>query len=466
MDPEPPTEFLLTYQTQLLISLGGYIGIGTILLLLLLASALISASEVAFFSLSPQDLDKLKEDGKRNDQRILSLKDKPRNLLATILISNNFINIGIVILSDYVLRKLITQPTLESWGQGILNVVGIEWISLSLMASIISVSITIVGVTFLLVLFGEVAPKIYANLNNVRHARLMALPLALLSSMFRPLNSLLVGFSSKMEERIYRQRLTTQSTTDKKEIDKAIDLAVAEEEDNEDVDILKGIIKFGDVITSQIMKSRIDITALDIEVDFKEVMNTVKESGYSRIPVYEEDFDNIKGILYVKDLLSYTKEMAKFDWTILIRTNTLYVPESKKIDELLKEFQLKRTHMAIVVDEYGGTQGIVTLEDIMEEVIGEIRDEFDPEEEVDYTKIDDHNYVFDGKTLLNDVARIVDIDSEVFNEGRGQADSLAGIILELEGQLPRRDKEILYKNLKFKIISVTKRRIEKIKISL
>ena len=466
MDPEPPTEYLLTYQTHLLTSFGSYMGISFILLLLLLASALISASEVAFFSLSPKDLDKLKDGAKRNDQRILTLKNKPRSLLATILISNNFINIGIVILSDYLLRKLITQITLESWGQNILNTIGLDWISLSVMASIISVSITIIGVTFLLVLFGEVAPKIYANLNNVRHARLMALPIALLSSLFRPLNSLLVGFSSNMEERIYRQRLTTQSSTDKKEIDKAIDLAVAEEEDSEDVDILKGIIKFGDVITSQIMKSRIDITALDIESDFQEVMKMVKESGYSRIPVYEEDFDNIKGILYVKDLLSYTLEKSDFTWTGLIRTNTLYVPESKNINELLKEFQLKRTHMAIVVDEYGGTQGIVTLEDIMEEVIGEIRDEFDPEEEVDYMKIDDNNYVFEGKTLLNDVARIVDIDSDIFNDGRGQADSLAGLILELEGQLPRRDKEIPYKNLKFKIISVTKRRIEKINISL
>ena len=466
MDPEPPTEYLLTNHVQLLTSFGGYIGIAAILLLLLFASALISASEVAFFSLSPKDLDKLKDDGNRNDKRILTLKDKPRSLLATILISNNFINIGIVILSDYILRKLITQPTLESWSQGLLNTVGIEWMSQSLMASIISVSITIVGVTFLLVLFGEVAPKIYANLNNVRHARLMALPLALLSSLFRPLNSLLIGFSSSMEERIYQQRLTTQSHTDKKEIDKAIDLAVAEEADSEDVDILKGIIKFGDVITSQIMKSRIDLTALDIESDFTEVMKTVKDSGFSRIPVYAEDFDNIKGILYVKDLLSYTLEKADFQWTDLIRTNTLYVPESKNIDDLLKEFQLKRTHMAIVVDEYGGTQGIVTLEDIMEEVIGEIRDEFDPEEEVDYMKIDNHNYIFDGKTLLNDVARIIDIDSDMFNEGRGQADSLAGLILELEGQLPRRDKEIAYKNLKFKIISVTKRRIEKINISL
>ncbi len=466
MDPEPPTLELLFIQVQLLSDVSDYIGITSLLLLLLFASALISASEVAYFSLTPKDLEGLKEEPNENSSRIKRLKEHPRNLLATILISNNFINIGIVILSDYLLGRMITQATLEVWSESLIASLGIDWVSISFLASITSVSITIVGVTFLLVLFGEVAPKIYANLNNVRHAKLMALPLTLLSILFSPLNSLLVGFSSSMEERIYRQRLTTNSTTDKKEIDKAIDLAVAEEADSEDVDILKGIIKFGDLITKQIMRSRIDITAIDIAADFMEVMKIVKDSGYSRIPVYEEDFDNINGILYVKDLLNYTLEKANFQWVNLIRTNTLYIPESKKIDELLKEFQLKRTHMAIVVDEYGGTQGIVTLEDVMEEVIGDIRDEFDTEDEVDYMKIDDHNYIFDGKTLLNDVARIINMDSDLFNEGRGNADSLAGLILELEGQLPRRDKEIVYKHLKFKIISVTQRRIEKINISL
>ncbi len=466
MDPEPPTLILLFFQVHLLAGVTNYIGLLLLLLLLLLASALISASEVAFFSLSPQDLDNLKQDAHRNSRRILALKEKPRNLLATILISNNLINIGIILLSNSMLRRTISQETFELWADNLIGALGIGWFSTSILASIISFTITIAAVTFLLVLFGEVAPKIYANINNVRHAKLMAFPLSVLSGVFSPLNALLIRFSNTLEESIYRQRLTTQSSTDKKEIDKAIDLAVAEEEDNEDVDILKGIIKFGDVITKQIMKSRIDIVALDIEANFREVMKTVKDSGFSRIPVYEEDFDNIKGILYVKDLLSYTQEGPEFIWTELIRTNTLYVPESKKIDELLKEFQLKRTHMGIVVDEYGGTQGIVTLEDIMEEVIGEIRDEFDTEEEVDYMKIDDHNFIFDGKTLLNDVSRIIDVDSELFNEGRGQADSLAGLILEIEGHIPRRDKEILYKQLKFKIISVTQRRIEKINISL
>lgn len=465
MDPDPPSLILFDH----FILLANFTQIGGMLLLLLIlliCSALISASEVAFFSLSPQDIGTLNKEGGKANENIISLKERPRNLLATILISNNFINIAIVILSDYVIRKSIPEATFIAWAEQLVQGAGLSFISVSLWASIISVTITIVGVTFLLVLFGEVAPKIYANLNNIRHAKLMALPLIILSKLFAPLNGLLVQFSGKIEERVYRQRLTTHSTTDKKEIDKAIDLAVAEEHDREDVDILKGIIKFGDVTTKQIMKSRVDVTALDIEEDFKSVMRTIKDSGFSRLPVYEEDFDNIKGILYVKDLLAYTQQDAQFDWTQLIRSNTMYIPEAKKIDELLKEFQLKRTHMAVVVDEYGGTQGLVTLEDIMEEVIGDIRDEFDADEEVDYLKIDDHNYIFDGKTLINDVARIIDVDNDLFNEGRGSADSLAGLILELEGQIPKRDKVINYGDFKFKIVSVNKRRIEKINITL
>ncbi len=466
MDPEPSSLLLLGHITFMLSSFASLSGLFILLILLLFGSALVSASEVAYFSLSPQDLEALNKEGGRTNEKITELKSKPRTLLATILISNNFINIAIVILSDYLLRRIISEEKFNAWAQYIIDSAGVTMFSTSMVSSAISVSITIVAVTFLLVLFGEVAPKIYANLNNVKHAKLMALPLDFTSKLFAPLNTLLVKFSSKIEERVYRRRLTTHNYTDKKELDKAIDLAVAEQGDNEDVDILKGLIKFGDVTTNQIMKSRVDITSIDIEETFSEVMTVVKESGFSRIPVYETDIDTIKGILYVKDLLGYTNEDKDFKWQRLIRTNTLYIPESKKIDELLKEFQQKRTHMAIVVDEYGGTQGIVTLEDIMEEVIGDIRDEFDPEEEVDYLKIDNNNYIFDGKTLLNDVARVINMDSEIFAEGRAMADTLAGLVLEIEGKMPKRDKEIVYGDLKFKIVSVNKRRIEKINISL
>lgn len=466
MDPDPPSLYLILYSYTLLSSFASLGGLILLLIILLLGSALISASEVAFFSLSPQDMENLEKDPSRANTLIQELKEKPRRLLATILISNNFINIAIVILSDYILGQFISEQTFNRWSQNIIESTGWSIVSIDTLSTVISFFITIIGVTFLLVLFGEVAPKIYANLNNVRHSKMMAAPLMLLSKVLSPFNLLLVKFSSKIEERVYRKRLTTHNITDKKELDKAIDLAVSEGEDREDVDILKGIIKFGDVITKQIMKSRIDVLAISHDSDFKEVMKIVKDSGFSRIPVYEDDFDKILGILYVKDLLGFTHESEDFDWKKRVRTNTLYIPETKKIDELLKEFQLKRTHMAIVVDEYGGTSGLVTLEDIMEEVIGDIRDEFDQEEDIDYLKIDDHNYIFDGKTLLNDVARIIGVDSDMFNEGRGNADSLAGLILELEGILPKRDKEINYHHLKFKIVSVSQRRIEKINISL
>ncbi len=437
-----------------------------ILLLLLLCSALISASEVAFFSITQKDLDNLDSIYVKSNDRINLLKSRPRELLATILIANNFINIAIVLISDFLLRRILTEAMLLTWAEGLQNMISIGFLSAQTISHTISFLITVIGVTFLLVLFGEVAPKIYANLNNIRHARLMATPLLLLSNLFSPLNNLLISWSSRFEERVYRRRLTTQSMTDKKELDKAIELTVSEDEHKEDVDILKGIIKFGDVITKQIMKSRVDVVALDKQQKFGEVLNTIKESGFSRIPVYEDDFDNIKGILYVKDLLGFTDKGDDFSWQDLVRNNVLYVPESKKIDELLKEFQSKRTHMAIVVDEYGGSSGLVTLEDIMEEVVGDIKDEFDTEEEVEYMKIDDHNFIFEGKTLLNDVARLAGIDSTVFDEGRGSADSLAGLILELEGKIPKRDKEITYKNLKFKIVSVNKKRIERINVRL
>lgn len=463
-DPFPAGPFIAILSTPEVLLPTGFLIIA--LMILLLCSALISASEVAFFSISQKTLNDLDSAFEKSNKRIAALKDKPRELLATILVANNFINIAIVLLADFLLRQVLREDTLLSWASSIKGTLSLTIISEESLSQSISFIIAVVGVTFLLVLFGEVAPKIYANMNNVKHARLMSAPLLVLTQVFSPLNNILISWSSRFEERVYRRRLSTQSTTDKRELDKAIELTVSEGEHKEDVDILKGIIKFGDVITRQIMKSRVDVVAIDILSQFDEVIHIIKDSGFSRIPVYEEDFDKIKGVLYVKDLLGYTDEGNTFDWQNLIRTNILYVPESKNIDELLKEFQLKRTHIAIVVDEYGGSSGIVTLEDIMEEVVGDIKDEFDVDEEVDYMKIDDHNYIFEGKTLLNDVARLAGIDSEIFDDARGSADSLAGMILEIEGKIPKRDKEITYKTLKFKIVSVNKKRIEKINVRL
>lgn len=466
MDPDPSNYSIL--HTLFITNDFAGIAIGiSFLVILLICSALISASEVALFSLKPNDLKKLAEDSPKSYEHIEKLRERPRYLLAAILISNNFINIAIVIISYFVLNKLLPNALFERWATGLVHSIGLASDTIGWMANAINFLLTTAGITFLLVLFGEVSPKIYANLNNLRHSRLMAPSLLILEKLYRPVSSLLVEWSSRIESNIYEKRLTASSskTTDKREIDVAIDLAVNDHKEGE-IDILKGIINFGDVTAKQIMKSRVDVVAIDEASDFGQVMKIVRESGFSRIPVYEEDFDNIKGLLYVKDLLGYTDEKSDFDWQKLIRTNVLYVPESKKIYDLLREFQAKRTHMGIVVDEYGGSGGVITLEDIMEEVIGDIKDEFDHEEEVFYTQIDEHNYIFEGKTLLNDVIRILDLDKDIFDEVRGSADSIAGLIIELVGNLPNRDREIKYKHLKFKIVSVSKRRIEKININL
>ena len=462
MDPEPPLYFLnLTF---VLISFSGILILLFGLFLLLICSALISGSEVAFFSLSPNDLENLKnEEGKKN-KLILKLRNKPRKLLATILISNNFINIAIVVLSDYLIKNLLGEEKLLSWGQYLSDSIS-GLLNPSTIALVIHGSIAVVGVTFLLVLFGEVAPKVYANINNLKFANFMVRPMNILSSVFGPASALLVNWSSKMESQFIYQRSGIENTS-KDDLDKAIQLTVDNEEDSDEADILRGILKFGNVAAKQIMKSRVDVVALDITANYGEVMTTIIESGFSRIPVYKEDFDEIVGILYVKDLLGFAKEDTNFDWQVFVRDSVLYVPESKKIDDLLKEFQQKRTHIGIVVDEFGGSAGIVTLEDIMEEVIGEIKDEFDEDEEVDYIKINASNYIFEGKTMLNDVARIIGVDKGVFDGTKGETDSLAGLLLQNFGHIPKKDREITIGKFKFKIVSVTKRRIEKIHLTI
>lgn len=433
------------------------------ILLLLACSALVSGSEVAFFSLTPNDLERLEQENGPNSQRILALKDKPRRLLATILISNNFVNIAIVILSEFVLMSTIPQGTFDKWALFITSLWGAPGPErVAYWSWLIGFLITVVGVTFLLVLFGEVAPKVYAKINNLRLAKLMARPITFLVRFFDPLSNALVN-TTRIIERKLAKTAPGGSMASREDIDEAIELTVSQEKDAaQDVDILKSIVKFGDVTVKQIMSSRVDVVAADFRIDYCELLNVVRESGYSRIPVYENDFDNVTGILYVKDLLGHLNEGKDFEWQELIRTDVYYVPEAKKINDLLKEFQQEHLHMAIVVDEYGGSSGIVTLEDIMEEVIGEIKDEFDDEVEVVFKKIDDYNYLFEGKTLLNDVCRIVGIDTNTFDEAKGEADSLAGLILEITGQIPKADAEIPYNLFRFKIVSVNRRRIEQI----
>jgi len=424
---------------------------------------LISSSEVAFFSLSPNDLDTLKTEQSPNSKRIIKLLETPRSLLATILISNNLINIAIVIISDYILRNIFTIDICEGWASNLLNVATFLPWSISGIAKAINLLITVVAVTFCLVLFGEVAPKVYAKINNVWLSRLMVRPLGVLKTFFFPLSSILVSWSDGLERRLAK-RTNSASKTD---VNEAINLTVNNEINSvEDIDILKSIIHFGDVAVKQIMRARVDVIAIDTETSYKELMKIINGSNYSRMPVYGEDLDHIKGLLYVKDFLGHLNEKEDFDWLPLLRTDILYVPEAKKIDDLLKKFQEKRMHMAIVVDEYGGTSGIVTMEDILEEIIGEIRDEFDDQIDIDYQKIDDYNYIFEGKTLLNDVCRVVGIDTNSFDENRGDADSLAGLILEMRGRLPKKGMEVPTDPCTFKIVSVSKKRIEQVQLTL
>lgn len=417
--------------------------------------------------MTPNDFDRLEQENGKNSRRILALKDKPRRLLATILISNNFINIAIVILSEYVLMKAIPPDTFHRWAAFITSLWGEPSPErLDYWSWLIGFLITVVGATFLLVLFGEVAPKVYAKINNLKLARLMAGPITFLLKAMGPLSNALVH-TTRIIERKLAHTAPGGSPPSREDIDEAIELTVSQEKDAaQDVDILKSIVKFGEVTVKQIMSSRVDVVAVDFRIDYPELLKVVQESGYSRIPVYENDFDHVTGILYVKDLLGHLNEGKDFEWQQLIRTDVYYVPEAKKINDLLKEFQQQHLHLAVVVDEYGGSSGVVTLEDIMEEVIGEIKDEFDDELEVVFKKIDDFNYLFEGKTLLNDVCRIVGIDTNSFDEAKGEADSMAGLILELTGLLPKADAEISYNQFRFKIVSVNKRRIEQILFTL
>ena len=445
------------------ISWGGLIFGILIIVLLLICSALISSSEVAFFSLTASDFQKLEqENNNRSSRDILSLKDFPRRLLATILISNNFINIGIVILSDYIFRMALPVANFVAMMRSVPDYWLLFGVTREQLGKYIHFGITVIGVTFLLVLFGEVAPKVYAKLNNMKIARFMSRPLMFLSIIFKPLSNLLVSGTSIIERKLARH--AGASSTSKQDIDQAIELTVKDEQ--QEIDILKGIVKFGEVSVKQIMCSRVDVVTVDFKTTFAELIKLIKQSGYSRIPVIDEDFDNVTGILYVKDLLKFLNEADDFEWQGYIRPEVHYVPEAKKISDLLKEFQSKRQHMAIVVDEYGGSSGIATLEDIMEEVIGEIKDEFDDTIEVEFKKIDDANFVFEGKTLLNDVCRVVGIDTGIFDDEKGDADSLAGLLLEIIGFIPKKGRVVYSGEYRLEVMSVNKRRIEQIKITL
>lgn len=407
-----------------------------IIIILLIGSALMSASEVAFFSFRPEDIENLKSGKDKKSKTVLKLYSNPEKLLSTVLVANNTINIAIVLLAAYLSSKMFDFSS----------------------EPIIGFIINVVVITFLLLFFGEVMPKVYASRNHIRIALIMAYPLSLLQKLFKPVTSLLIYSSSFVK----RKSGTKRSNISMDDLSDALELT----SDNftEDEKILKGIVNFGNINVSAIMCSRIDVTAIDIKSGFDKIVPVIISSGFSRIPVYSGSFDTVKGILYAKDILPYTNNPCGFKWQALLRP-PYFVPETKKINDLLKEFQTRKIHMAIVIDEYGGSSGIVTLEDILEEIVGDITDESD-EDETLYRKLDEKTFIFEAKILLNDFCKILEIEEDVFEDVRGESETLAGLILELTGEIPQKDKIITYHNFIFKIESADRRRIKEIRVEI
>ncbi|MDE5418119.1 gliding motility-associated protein GldE [Labilibaculum sp. DW002] len=403
-----------------------------IMVLLLFCSALISGSEVAFFSLSPQNINELESEENQKNRRLLKLLRKPEQLLATILIANNFVNIGIVILSSFITNSLVDFSNAPTLG----------------------FVVQVVVITFLLLLFGEIIPKVYATQTSVRFSKFMAFPLFYLEKLFRPLSIILIKSTSIVNKSISKKQNISM-------VDLSQALELTADEISEEMEILEGIVNFGNINVEEIMISRVDAIAVDLKTNFSKVKSVIIESGFSRIPVFDDSFDNVKGILYVKDLLPHHHKANTFRWQSIIRP-PYYVPETKKINDLLEEFQTQKNHMAIVVDEYGGTSGIITMEDILEEIVGDITDESD-DEKATYTLEKDGSYLFEGKTLLNDFFKIVDTEADIFESIKGDADTLAGLLLEIKGEIPQKKEMFKYQNHQFIVEAVDNRRIKKIR---
>ncbi|HAQ17696.1 MAG TPA: hemolysin [Prolixibacteraceae bacterium] len=408
-----------------------------VILILIIFSALLSGSEVAYFSLSSAEKNKIKGRLAKKNFYILKNLESPEQLLATILVANNFIKVGIVILSSFTFNNLVDFSNEPVWG----------------------FIIQVITISFLILLFSEIIPKVYTTRHALKFAWFIAFPLYYLIKVLRPLNSILIYSTSFINNRIraYNQHISVD------ELSQALELT-SQTELKEDKEILKGIVKFGNKSVAEIMRSRVDVVSAELNDSYSKIMNLITENGFSRIPVYSESFDHIKGILYIKDLLPHAHKGATFRWQSIIRP-PFYVPETKKIDDLLEEFQKNKVHMAIVVDEYGGTSGIVTLEDVLEEIVGEITDEFDEEEKF-YTKIGENKFLFDGKTMLNDFYKVIGSEDTVFDDVKGEADTLAGLILELKGEIPLKSDTINCKNYVFSIEAVDNRRIKQIKVEI
>lgn len=408
--------------------------------LLLLCSAIISGSEVALFSLSPTEIDELKEDHNSANNLIAKMVENPKKLLATVLIANNLVNISIVLIS----------PELIDFAFG------------SIESTLVRDVMNIGLVTFVLLLCGEILPKIYANRNNLAFAKRVAYFIYTLDTFFSPISLPMKSFTVWIQKRLGK----TKSNISVGQLSQALELASEEDTTNEEKKLLESIVSFGNTETCEVMVPRVDIFALSEDTPFSEVLSEIVKIGYSRIPVYRENLDNITGVIYIKDLLPYI-EKTDFEWTKVMR-KAFFVPENKKLDDLLSEFQEKKIHLAVVVDEYGGTCGIITLEDIMEEIVGSINDEFD-DDDVTYSKINDHTYIFEGKTVLKDFYRIVKMDDEnilLFDEKRGEAETLAGFLLEISGNFPQKGKPIVFHNYSFTVEAFDKHRIKEIKVKI
>ena len=406
------------------------------LAILLVCSAFSSASEIAFFSLSPSDIEELKKSTKKSDKLLLSLREEPDVLLSTLLIFNNLVNVSVVIVSSRLLYFFIDENLSET----------------------IKFLIDTVLITFVVLLFGENMPKIYGSNNSLKFARNAAFTLNILKIILYPFSWLLI----KPTKRVKRLEKHGNTSVSMDELSQAFELT--SNEIKEDKEILEGIIKFGNINTVGAMTPRVDVVAISDTASFKEVIDLVISAGYSRIPVYQEDIDQIRGILYVKDLLPHI-DKPDFDWRTLIR-KPFFVPQTKHINSLLEDFQQNKTHIAIVVDEFGGTAGIITMEDILEEIVGEITDEYDEDEGRMYTQLNQNTYLFEAKILLNDFFKIKAINRNHFEDSIGEAETLAGLILELKGEIPDQNSEIEFKNYKFTIVESDKRRIKSIKLHI
>jgi gliding motility-associated protein GldE len=409
----------------------------SIAIVLLLISALVTGAEIAYFGLRSEQVKEIEKNNDLRSRLIIRHLHKPKKTLATIAISNIFFKVSFIVLMGVLLNWTFdfTQfPTLGFLFQ------------LALIA-------------FILLLFGEFLPKFYAKHRPKRFARAAAIPLIIFDRIFHPLSIIMVKTSTLIGKKLahIKQNITID------DLSQALNLTT--HQITEDENILKGIVKFGNISAREIMRSRVDVVAVDVNYKFKELLDFIIESGHSRIPIYSETLDNVKGILFIKDLLPHIDKGDDFEWQSLLR-QSYFVPENKKINDLLKEFQENKIHMAIVIDEYGGTSGIVTLEDVIEEIVGEITDESDEEDEIIYSQINSSTYIFEGKTLLNDFLKIVDIEDDYFDKLMGEADTIAGIVLELTGEIPVRNTKIDYKNLTFTIESVDKRRIKQIKVTI